>query len=408
MVFKKIETDKGRKWKLENNVPNVDASAEIASILAIIEDETDSPEVEVHLIATDTVLSVFAAELIVKWFQQNKSEIKVSFEREVELDKPNQHPYIIQNLSISSNEEYQEGFMNLIDVVTKLIQSSKKSNNEVIINITGGYKAIIPILTLVGQIEEVLLKYIYDENSQSNKVELVEVKNLPFNFDWKLGELYLDDLSGEGLKQIKSKINTLNYLRKLSLINNDYKLTPLGRLFTTRLRGQMDSKKSTLGYLVELKVFEYFIKKQKDTIRGRAFWWDKTNPSKFYDASQYEKDDKLEQRIDIDILLKHDNQETWNEVKSCSSSGLKKARKQLETMLNFINSTSYSRVNTIGLILYKLETTDLSFYERQINGIKKLFDNQNINFILHYINIPVSNKGTFNTKGFFEQDIELL
>lgn len=187
------------------NKNNNSASAEIASILAIAGNETD---VEVHLIATDTVLSVLAAELIQKWFNESEYDITVLFEKPDKLVEEVKCNYIIQNLSVSSNDKFQEGFMNLIDVVSGLIDESKKAKEEVILNITGGYKAIIPIMTLIGQIKEVPLKYIYEESSFDEKDGLVEVGNLPISFDFSIFESYY--AAFEEVKPSKNQENLPN------------------------------------------------------------------------------------------------------------------------------------------------------------------------------------------------------
>jgi len=391
------------KWSKEES----NASAEITSILEIARQTEEA--IQVHLIATDTVLSVLAAELVKSWFAINRPNITVNFVRPEKLDNQAASDYIIYKLRVASNDDFQEGFMNLIEVVSKLIDANLKIEEQIILNITGGYKAIVPILTLIGQVKNVPLKYIYEESDTNEKSSLVEIDKLPFSFDWELGELYLDDLFKDGLKQINKKPETLHFLRnRLKLINtHNYKLTPLGKLFTTSLKNLLTSKKSTLGYLVELKIFEYFVKNKKKVIRGKSIWWSKKDRSKFFDEAQYQRDDKLEQKIDIDIFIEQEAGEIWREVKACSNTGLNKARKQLVTMLDFISQTSYDKVKEIGLILYKLETTDLSFYEKQLTGIVRLFEGQPIKFTLNLINIPINKKGIFNTKCFFEQEITL-
>lgn len=402
----KTKTDNSLKWQLKEGVLNTSASAEITSILAIAEQEqSDNLEIEVYLLATDTVLSVFAAELIKKWFKQNKPEITVLFERPNSLNAQEESNHVIHKLSVSSNEDYQQGFMNLISVVTKLIQAKKKAKEETILNITGGYKAIIPILTLVGQIEEVPLKYIYDESSKNNQVELVEVRNLPISFDWELGELYLDSLSTEGLKIIGEKPETLNLLRNLSLVQkNKFKLTPLGFLFKEKLLHSLTNKKTLLGYLAELKVFEYFTQQEVTIIRGKTYWWNYY--SSFYEQPRFDRDATKERKIDLDIFIKEET-EKWFEVKSCSKAGLKKGFKQIQVMLDFIEKTNYTGIETLGLILYKLENTDISRYKNQIRNIRNLFKNKNTTCVIYCINIPENEKGMFNAKHFFEHDIVL-
>ena len=79
----------------------------------------------------------------------------------------------------------------------------------------------------------------------------------------------------------------------------------------------------------------------------------------------------------------------------------------MEVLFEFAQKTNQC-VQHIGLILYKLENTPTHFYQRKINDLKRTFGNQNITFSIRYLNIPETNKGTFNSKVFFEQDINLF
>lgn len=254
--LKIVNTDKDDIIDLQDGIngwfkKNNNASAEIASILAIAGTEID---VHVHLIATDTVLSVLAAELIEEWFKQNKPEITVAFTRPDKLEKQSDSDNIIQNLSITSNDKYQEGFMNLIEVVSGLIDKDKKDKQEVILNITGGYKAIIPIMTLIGQIKEVPLKYIYEESSFDEKNDgLVEVGNLPIHIDWKVLEPTLPFVKDvfpfkDKIKLIEEclKLNILNYKEEQNKISN-------GRNAASVIQGKA-SDEATIQLLEKIQV----------------------------------------------------------------------------------------------------------------------------------------------------------
>lgn len=282
--------DNTYNWAKNSN----NASAEIASILAIAGNETD---VKVHLIATDTVLSVLAAELIECWFNQNKPKITVGFSRPEKLETQEDSKHIIHQLRVSSNKDFQEGFMNLIDVVSGLIDDGKRGKEEVVLNITGGYKAIIPIMTLVGQIKEVPLKYIYEESSFEEKDGLVEVGNLPISFDWGIidalkpflnvnyspfwdednkkitkalsdGHIYLD-IQSNNFREDNEKAEFKDFLNKkdlriikslldLKLITSDIKVTALGRLL--QKVQELDRRR---GYQMEYILYNYFAKPKK-------------------------------------------------------------------------------------------------------------------------------------------------
>jgi CRISPR/Cas system-associated protein Csm6 len=193
---------------------NRNASAEITSILAITNEVKDGDVIKVHLLATDTILSTLAAELIQTWFNQHKPDITIDFEHPEKLEIQADSKHIIHKLRISSNKDYQEGFMNLIEVVSGLIDENKKAKEETILNITGGYKAIIPIMTLLGQIKSVPLKYIYEESNLDDKTELVEVGNLPISFDFTVFENYYTAF--EELSPKRKKKNLPNLIHFIS------------------------------------------------------------------------------------------------------------------------------------------------------------------------------------------------
>jgi hypothetical protein len=65
------------RWFCVDGQPNVEASAEIKSILKIRE---QMGEIRVHLLASDSVASVLAAQLIKQWFEQHQKDIGVSFD----------------------------------------------------------------------------------------------------------------------------------------------------------------------------------------------------------------------------------------------------------------------------------------------------------------------------------------
>jgi CRISPR/Cas system-associated protein Csm6 len=253
----KVKNEKGEwKWKKEINVLNQNASAEIASILAIAQAER---KIKVHLIATDTVLSVLAAELIKAWFDASAYDFEVDFIRPEKLESQKDSSHIIHQLRISSNEDYQEGFMNLVEVLTELI---KKDNT--ILNITGGYKAIIPIMTLIGQIKNVPLKYIYEESNLNDKTELVEVGKLPINFDWGILENYTN-LIFDTSKIIGRKIRELESIGIIKKDISPVELTIIGKMLKIFLEQDVPFQKTTLGYLVEYKLYEYYLKNNYST-----------------------------------------------------------------------------------------------------------------------------------------------
>ena len=160
---------------IKKHLNNTQLSAEISSLLKIAESNPQDT-FEVYLLCTDTLESAVCAWAIQQWFKFNKEDKKYTqFAIHFEFTKE----YIVENLRVTNQKDYEQGFMNLIEAI-----DNKKAKKGDILNITGGYKALIPILTLYGQLREMPLKYLYNEAELKDAV-LVTVGNLPINFEWE-------------------------------------------------------------------------------------------------------------------------------------------------------------------------------------------------------------------------------
>jgi len=266
-------------------------SAEIASILAIQQELNQ--EITVHLLATDTILSVLAAELIKAWFEQEENRRKYPDIKEVHFEKPDpgfqdqkKSDYVIKDLRISEQEEYERGVLNLLDVLNRI---SKKDS---ILNITGGYKSIIPIITIWSQLEQLEIKYIFNESEIDKKIKPISLPGLPINFDWEIAQCVTQYLSDKILKAQDSRNPFFNeslddevfqMLKKWKLISVDgRRTTPLANLLKVFVeKRSMVSRDSVLGLMMEYKYYEYFNefspdyeKPTKGTDFGCYFWND--------------------------------------------------------------------------------------------------------------------------------------
>lgn len=244
------DTIKTRWFKLDEE-PNHDASAEIKSILKIQE----LGDIQVRLLASDSVLSMLAAKLIKAWFEQNKPSISIIFEEKND---------VIENLSVKDlsvkgdSATIESGFIHLTDKIFSIIKDDKndKESDGCMLNISGGYKATIPFLTLIGQLEKIPLYYIYEDSDS-----LVNIANFPLNFDWDLAEqFYPIFLKGALEKEINNELIKELEDRKLIIkSDNAYKKTALGGLLKTYTEQNRPTANSVTGYFAEYKMFEYFI-----------------------------------------------------------------------------------------------------------------------------------------------------
>jgi len=180
-----VRLENGEWYKEKNQEkiePNILASAEIKSLIKI-GDKKDLKEEElyVYLLATDTVLSYIAAELIQEWFSKYTKNGHIQIMPEIR---------IVKGLQVIDAKEFEkEGIKNLYDICECTIGGNFEN---AIINMTGGYKAILPYLTIFAQVNNIPLYYIFEETE-----ELIYIPQAPLSINWGMFEKYsnvIDDL----------------------------------------------------------------------------------------------------------------------------------------------------------------------------------------------------------------------
>lgn len=158
---------------------SLETSSEIKSILAIASaNRTRNQEkpIEVHLLATDTIVSRLAAELLVKWFQEFKKDDNIEI-------KFNPSQDVIEDLQVNELGRFKKGLTRLIERFYQIAQNDlwAWSPSNLCINITGGYKAIIPYLTILGQVNQVNVCYIFEETNT-----LLNIPSIPIQLNESL------------------------------------------------------------------------------------------------------------------------------------------------------------------------------------------------------------------------------
>lgn len=230
-----------------------DSCAEIASLLKIIERQKE--EVKIRLLATDTVPSRLAAELIMEQtILHPKTGERVPIEFYPKRD-------VIVGLRVDDAEVFQtDGLHNFIRRFIGL----NKQYGPLILNITGGYKSLIPYLTLVGQINEVLVMYKFEDSEA-----LITIPQLPINFDWELAIEYADQLRN---------IKKINEYDKCALIDKNIlkrngELAPLGMILkdyaeTVDIKDFLEQ--NLRGDCAEFRWFEYYVSEYPDRMVRRS------------------------------------------------------------------------------------------------------------------------------------------
>jgi len=276
--------------------------AELQTLYAIA-DENKNVEYEVYLLATDTVLSIVACELIKSWLDQGniKSIKKCVFHSDANAPDTT----VVKGLQVEYAHKFEtEGFSNLLKIIKKF-----SVKDQTLFNISGGYKALIPYLTLFAQLEEIPLKYMYEDSE-----DLVTVGNLPFGFDWAVAERYYlllqdgkDFIANNQQKDDLDAQNIIQDCTDMGLLGKRGTITELGILFQNYVKDQLAHGKNTLGFLMEYKLMEYFQLLDETTKRGKI--------SRSIMIEVFPPDaENLPKGNEIDLLIEHQSFNIYNEL----------------------------------------------------------------------------------------------
>jgi len=350
--------DKIEEIKNEVNEKNLN-SAEISSIKKLI---NKGNNIKVILLASDTLGSVLAAEIIEEYLKQYK--IDVIFEKEYNKG-------VIKDLRIDDNFE-----MGIDNLILRIIEIHKKNNNEYdfsdsIFNITGGFKAIISYLSLIAQVTSSKIVYMFE-----NSDKLMEIPIYPVSFDDRIADLYLPYLNNRILNSLKEKSEVLDELEGLKFIKksgNKYELTEFGRFFKIF----MNYKSTYFGDLIEYLLFSYFVHKKN---------FNKIEQGKKYSING--------QNGDFDIYIENNNEIEIKEIKSVGQIN-KFINKQVNKYKEWLNQHSGNKKKKITLLLYLVEKTLLDLFKDRLEDLQNDLLKDGIEFNIEYLEIPLENLNFF-------------
>ena len=154
------------------------ASAELQST-KIIQEKLNT-EITVHLLASDTIASRLAAEILRD--QINSSglipNVKAVFNAIPSVGKID----VISDLQVVDSTNFsRDGIPKLFHRINYIKDWEAGGSQNLAINITGGYSATIPYLTIFGQLENVPLYYNFEDTE-----ELIEIPQAPLAINWDL------------------------------------------------------------------------------------------------------------------------------------------------------------------------------------------------------------------------------
>jgi len=215
-----LDRERGRRENIEKSLResyfknNQSASAEIKSLIKLKEELNE--ELEIYLLYSDTALSRLAAEILqraLSYFEDLKN-------------CPIHSPLKIKGLQIWNRGEFNEGMVNLIQTIEKISQGYWEN---VIINITGGYKATIPYLTILAQVNRCPIYYIFEDTETLIKIPFIPIDIKQSIFE-KHKELFkkLEREEISELPQGLSEDERKDIFSLLEQTDNLYTLNPLG------------------------------------------------------------------------------------------------------------------------------------------------------------------------------------
>ena len=149
---------------------NIQASAEIKSLDKLAKELKD--DLSIYLLASETINSRICAEVIQGILGVNR---KVYFTTND----------IIVGLQVKDRKGFAEtGMENLFKRIEEIAGGYY---GNTIMNITGGYKAAVPLLTIFSQVNQIPAYYIFEDTEALMKIPL-----LPLSIDWEIFETYSD------------------------------------------------------------------------------------------------------------------------------------------------------------------------------------------------------------------------
>ncbi|MEO0293605.1 MAG: putative CRISPR-associated protein [candidate division WOR-3 bacterium] len=223
------DNEKSRIARLKNAVKNwIESesdkkiiSAEIKSLVKLKEELKD--DFEIYLLSSDTILSKLAGEILKDILPQLINNRRIEAE-------------VISGLQIWDRKEFNTGMSNLI---SKIYNIAGGYWENVIINITGGYKATIPYLTILAQINRCPIYYIFEDTDA-----LIKIPIIPIDIKWSIfenNEKFFFELEKDKIKEINEKLKIdPDITSLLEFVDNLYTLNPLGVALWERYKSNFE------------------------------------------------------------------------------------------------------------------------------------------------------------------------
>ncbi|HAA83488.1 MAG: hypothetical protein PWQ78_191 [Petrotoga sp.] len=233
---------------LTNEDEIINVSAEIKSITKIY--EIFKKEIEIHFLTTDTILSNLAFEVI------KDNWDKFSQISSLKIYPQEKEGACIKNLQVKNYDKFKEGLVNLINKIDNIVQGYWEN---VIFNITAGYKALIPYLTILAQVHKCPIYYIFEDTDV-----LIKIPYIPISINWEVfqkNENFFFDLEVKEIDEIPSGLVLKEEVESLlEKSGNLITLNPLGIILWEKYKSSF--------YLIKIfKIAEDYMNGKDDRIK---------------------------------------------------------------------------------------------------------------------------------------------
>jgi putative CRISPR-associated protein (TIGR02619 family) len=357
---------------------------------------------EIHLVYTDTIGGKFASEILEELLKKEDLKFNVASNEKIEG----------LNFENNGDEFEKTGFNQLITRLDNIKSQRQKENKntkesiEIGLNISGGYKALIPFLTIYAQLVEIPLFYVYEDSAK-----LITINPAPLKFDWAIADIYYQYLTDSELREkMSDESDIIVFLKSNHLITSQKKLTVIGSLFEAYIKQYLPQRKDVIGHYIEHKLFEAFFEDGYNGFKsnkiGLKYWWSVEDKSVYSVQKMYDGDDKLEKPVEIDLQLTKGNEKIWIECKPISN--VEKAVEQVKRYVEFNELALKTNLNGVAIFIYKFQFQSLNTKRTLIENTKKYFQAKNLSFEVHFFDIPFNpEKGTITYKKLFETKLKL-
>jgi len=213
---------------LINNQKNVGNCAEIGT-LELFCKKNKIECFSVLLLCTMTGESFFCGYKIKEYYKYIKVEVKE-----------------IENLKGAKDKSFAEkGLPSFLNILFNEVSKAQNQGYEVILNPTGGYKSLFPLMSIVGILKNCKVIYKYEDSEN-----LVEIPPLPLGVDiqkWNMEMIRLETVVNRQYSDVREIYDKLSPEAKtlISIDNGEIKSTEIYNFFKERI-GELDKRFNTL------------------------------------------------------------------------------------------------------------------------------------------------------------------